>query len=241
MAAYDEAGKQLVIVATNTSSSDQDYDFDLSQFSSIGDAVNVIRTSGSMDDGEKWAELAPLSTYDSGFYATLKANSVTTYIVQGVENNVGELTQIPLSTSMVTGSTPYKNSTTNIVTNVIDGNTSTFFDGVTNGYVKIDLGENKNYSLDAIGYAPRSGYEYRCVDASFYGSLDGANWIPLTTITSTPSSGMNYIYAKRFTNDITIRYLKYTVPSGVPSNSVNQDGSYNCNIAEIKLYGTALR
>jgi hypothetical protein len=238
LVAYDETGKQLVIVATNTSSSDLDYDFDLSQFSAIGDHVSVVRTSGSLADGEKWARLSPITTHNSGFYATLKANSVTTYIVQGVENDGSNITEIPLSSDMITGSTPYKNSTTNIVANVADGNTSTFFDGVVDGYVLIDLGEAL-YNLDAIGYAPREGYEYRCVDAAFYGSTDGENWTPITSITSKPSTGMNYIYSKYFTNNMPIRYLKYTVPSGVPNNGVNNDGAYNCNIAEIKLYGSS--
>lgn len=237
LVAYDETGKQLIIVAMNTSASDLNYNFDLSQFSEIGDSVNAVRTSGSLSNGEKWAVLNPLSTYDSGFYATLKGNSVTTYILQDVENDSANLTEFPLSASMVTGSIPYKNSTTNVVTNVVDGNTSTFFDGVVDGYVLIDLGENSSYTLEAIGYAPRTGYEYRCVDASFYGSLDGQNWTLITTITSKPSAGMNYINAKNFISNVPIRYIKYTVPSGAPNNGVNNDGAYNCNIAEIKLYG----
>lgn len=85
LATYDQVEKKLVIVATNTSATKLHYQFDLSQFSVVGDSVQVIRTSGSLAKGEKWAELTPITTKSSFFYAALKANSVTTYIVEGVE------------------------------------------------------------------------------------------------------------------------------------------------------------
>ena len=85
VAAYDSEGKKLVIVATNTNGEDKSVDFNLESFSAVGSKVKVIRTSGSVSNGEKWAELDPIDTYGKGFIATLKANSVTTYIVEGVE------------------------------------------------------------------------------------------------------------------------------------------------------------
>ena len=85
VAAHDSTGKKLVIVATNTDGSDKSTDFDLSAFSKVGSSVSVIRTSGSMSNGEHWAELEPLSTNGKGFNASLKANSITTFIVEGVE------------------------------------------------------------------------------------------------------------------------------------------------------------
>ena len=85
VAAYDNKGKQLVIVATNTNGSDKSVDFNLESFSKVGTNVKVIRTSGNVSDGEKWAELDPINTYGKGFIATLKANSVTTFVVEGVE------------------------------------------------------------------------------------------------------------------------------------------------------------
>ena len=85
VAAYDNEGKKLVIVATNTNGEDKSFDFNLESFSAVGSKVKVIRTSGSVSNGEKWAELDPIDTYGKGFIATLKANSVTTYIVEGVE------------------------------------------------------------------------------------------------------------------------------------------------------------
>ena len=85
VAAYDPEGKKLVIVVTNTYGTDKNVDFNLESFTSVGNSVKVIRTSGSVSSGEKWAELEPISTSGKGFNATLKANSVTTYIVEGVE------------------------------------------------------------------------------------------------------------------------------------------------------------
>ncbi|ORX86613.1 glycoside hydrolase, partial [Anaeromyces robustus] len=79
VAAYDNEGKKLVIVATNTAGSNKIVDFDLSTFTSVGYNVRVIRTSGSMSNGEHWAELTPLIPYGKGFNAELKANSITTF------------------------------------------------------------------------------------------------------------------------------------------------------------------
>ena len=85
VAAYDSAGKRVIIVATNTDGSDKSTEFNLSTFSKVGSKVSVIRTSGSMSSGEHWAELSPLSTNGKVFNASLRANSVTTFIVEGVE------------------------------------------------------------------------------------------------------------------------------------------------------------
>jgi O-glycosyl hydrolase/predicted RNase H-like HicB family nuclease len=85
VAAYDSKGKKLVIVATNTSNANKTVDFNLTSFKSVGYNVRVIRTSGSINNGEHWAELPPLVPYGLGFNAELKGNSVTTFIVDDVE------------------------------------------------------------------------------------------------------------------------------------------------------------
>ena len=61
--------------------------------------------------------------------------------------------------------------TTNVGTNVVDNNFSTFFDGVANGYVTLDL--KAEMPIAAVSYAPRAGYESRCEEAVIYGSTDG--------------------------------------------------------------------
>ena len=85
VAAYDSDGKKVVIVVTNTAGNEKSTEFNLSAFSTVGSKVSVIRTSGSMSNGEHWKELEPLSTNGKGFTASLKANSITTFIVEGVE------------------------------------------------------------------------------------------------------------------------------------------------------------
>ena len=84
LTALDKENGRLVIVATNTKADDVVYDFDLSMFASVGSTVQVVRTSGDMKTGENWAELEPLSVLEKKFSATLKANSITTFIVENV-------------------------------------------------------------------------------------------------------------------------------------------------------------
>lgn len=90
LAAYDPEGKKLVIVAVNLEAEDKLWQFDMSDFASVGAEISAVRTSGSMEDGENWADvtnLAGIETDVSGklFEATLKGNSITTFIVEGVE------------------------------------------------------------------------------------------------------------------------------------------------------------
>lgn len=236
VAAYDKEGKKAVIVAINTGSEDKVYNFDLSHFTTIGDKVQVIRTSGDIETGENWKELndniLSIDTNSKNFHATLKGNSITTYIVEDVTlDEYKDLNEISLKGDMVTGSTPWNNSS-NVASKAVDGDITTFFDGVTNGYAIINLG--KIYKLDAISYAARAGFGSRCVNASFYGSMDGKEWTKLYTIVNTPSSSnYNYIYSDEFdqqgNSQFEYRYIKYAVPEG--------DTTANCNIAEIKLYG----
>lgn len=233
VAAYDKTGHKAVIVATNTSATDRVYGFDLSQFSTMGNSIQVIRTSGDMATGENWAtvndNILSADTANRNFYATLKSNSITTYIINDVVFAEKQLTEIPLTADMVTGSAPW-NQSADVAANVVDQNIDTFFDGINNGYVTVNLG--KAYSIDAISYMPRKGYIERCVKASLYGSADGTNWTKLYTIDNKPSAtNYNYILAHEFEGmDNTYRYIKYAVPEG--------DNAAACNLAELKIYGT---
>lgn len=232
VAAYDKEGNQLVIVATNDGSSTKKLDFDLSEFSEIGDSVQVIRTRGSMANGEHWADIGDIKTQGSGFSAELAAQSVTTYIVEGVKAVDFSADKIEIDTSKVTGSNPWKDSA-DVPQKVFDGNTATFFDGVGNGWVQADLGDV--YDISGIRYSPRSGYEYRCPGGTFYSSADGENWNEMYTIYSEPSFGMHLI--TKLKNTEKVRYIRYQVPDGAPDSSINKDSVYCCNIAEIEVYG----
>ncbi|MEY8517354.1 discoidin domain-containing protein [Lachnospiraceae bacterium 29-84] len=251
LAAYDPEGKKAVIVAMNTQGEDKTWKFDLSRFVGMGNTIKAYRTSGSVANGEKWADVSAtdnitLNAEEKSFTATMKANSITTYIVEGVdfdqeyadnlaiEEELKEdalkdaLVKLDLNKDMVTGSAPWKDDPKNGASNVVDGDYNTFFDGVTNGWVQIDLGADQ--TIGALGYAPRSGFSGRCVGASFYGSKDGEEWTRLYTISNSPPAGQATLaYATQFASDDTVyRYIKYAVPEG--------DESANCNIAEIEVY-----
>ena len=84
MAAYNSEKQQLVIVAVNCEGSDVEHFFDLSQFKTIGKTAQQIRTSGSLADGEHWTQLEDIKMDKTGLFTSLKANSVTTFIIEGV-------------------------------------------------------------------------------------------------------------------------------------------------------------
>ena len=222
LAAYNSEDGTLVIVAINPSAAEQTVNFNLSQFKSIGNTVKAVRTSGSMDDGEHWAKLDDIFAYDSGFVAELKANSVTTFILGGVEMGDVYIKEISIGKAKVTGSTPWNNGS-DVAEKVIDGDVNTFFDGVNDGWLEIDLG--KKTEFDMIGFAPRAGFEGRMVEGRFYGSNDGKDWTELYHVTQSPAAGINYVF---MSEKCKYRYLRYDVPAG--------SGDYLCNIAEIKLY-----
>lgn len=233
VAGYDKENGQLVIVATNTSGSASEVNYDLSQFASVGETAQVIRTSGSMQNGENWKDVGDITTSVDGFTASLAPNSVTTFILDGMQASAFDAEKIEITKDMTSGSAAWKDSE-NDYAKAFDGSTATFFDGVGDGWVQVDLGQR--YDLSAIAFAPRAGYEYRCADGAFYGSADGESWSVLHTIKGSPPSGMQF--TTKLTDSAGVRYVRYQVPSGAPQTDVNKDSVYCCNIAEIALYGT---
>ena len=85
IAAYDPSKKELAIVALNTSASEREVAFDLSSFKAAGAAARAIRTSGSLADGEHWASLTDIPLTGKTLSAPLKGNSITTFLISGVE------------------------------------------------------------------------------------------------------------------------------------------------------------
>ncbi len=222
LAALDKENNQLVIVVINTEAEDIVCDFDLSMFSEVGTTVQAVRTSGDMKDGENWEELELLTTYGKGFTATLKANSITTYIVEGVVDGGEEWEEIALSEEMISSSEAIKG---NGCCYVLDGDINTYFEGKEDGFIEIDLG--KIYRLDAISYVPRSALEKRCIGGTFEGSVNGKEWFPLFTITDMPDSDWNYVTQRACTSDAICRYVRYSMPE--KNNSLY--------LAELKIYG----
>ena len=85
VAALDESGQRLTVVAFNREEEARSARLDLSAFGQAfpaGSRVRVIRTSGSMAQGEHWAELPEEITEESGLTVILAPHSVTTWIVE---------------------------------------------------------------------------------------------------------------------------------------------------------------
>lgn len=245
LSAYDPEGDKAVIVALNTSDEDKTWKFDLSAFETMGSDITAIRTSGSMEDGEKWANVTAsdnieADTENRAFTATMKANSITTYIVEGV-NGIREdagddtkpaVTEIAVNADQVSGGKVWNNGTSNTPQTVVDGDYETFYDGVdandgTPGYVIFDLGESKE--IAAFSYAPRNGYSNRMVGATIYGSDNGSDWKPIYTIDSAPSQGEDtFVYYSDFNEGktVTYRYVKIQRAS-------------ECNVSEFSVYELA--
>lgn len=244
LAVYDPKKQQAVIVAVNTSEDDKVVQYDLSNFSGMGNDVRAVRSSGALSSGENWADVSDrlylkTDAARKKITAALKANSITTFVVDGVtydksQDEDASVAEIPLSANMVNGSAPWNNNTAKGPAKTVDNDLSTYFDGVGNGYVQIDLG--KIYRLNAVGYAPRNDnngeYHKRCNGAMFYGSNNGTDWTRLYTIAETPQG--NVITTKNMdvweTDSNHYRYIKYTT-----EGTANSDK--NCNVAELKLYG----
>lgn len=230
MAAFDEKNGQLVIVSYNTSANKSDIVYDLSQFSQCGTSAKMIRTSNTED----WADAGTAAISGGALKTTLQPNSVTTFIIDGVKGGTALTDKINITSGMTSGSDSWKSDASTSYAKAFDGSTATYFDGVSDGWVQVDLGEL--YDITGIGYAPRSGYEQRMTDGMFKASADGTNWSTIYTVKGKPSSGMHFVTA--LSGDTLARYIRYEVPSGAPKNEYNTDSSYCANIAEIALYGT---
>ena len=86
VAALDETENRLITVAVNAEPDERDLTLDISAFSHAfpdGCAVRAIRTSGSVQSGENWAELPDSTVQDGSVKAILRPYSITTFIVEG--------------------------------------------------------------------------------------------------------------------------------------------------------------
>ncbi|MCR5527390.1 MAG: family 43 glycosylhydrolase [Lachnospiraceae bacterium] len=95
LAAYDKKDGEVVIVAMNTSDEEKTEKFDLSDFSTVGTNVEAIRTSGTLEDGENWSDVSDSDDIKvdqdaKTLTAELKANSITTYTIDGVSYDSSE-------------------------------------------------------------------------------------------------------------------------------------------------------
>ncbi len=128
--------------------------------------------------------------------------------------------KINVTADMITSSTPWNNGS-DVAANAFDGNASTFFDGIENGWIKVDLGER--VLVGKLGFTPRGdGYEGR-LNGTFYGSVDGVVWTQIYDIKTAPRRKTTVDYTK-FDNVAAFRYIKY-------------ENTRDCaNIAEMEIY-----
>ena len=92
LAAYNKDTGAIKIVAMNRLGEAKNYEFDLSAFTQTGDSAQVIRTSGSITDGEHWADLGTAPVNDKILSYELPANSVTTFVIDNNIDNIGYIT-----------------------------------------------------------------------------------------------------------------------------------------------------
>ncbi|MBQ6678941.1 MAG: hypothetical protein IJM76_02870 [Lachnospiraceae bacterium] len=82
VAAVTPDGKELVITAVNTEGTEVPAAFEFRNLSvKAGAEAQVIRTSGSIENGEHWKTIAPLTTRENGLDAVLQPFSVTTFFL----------------------------------------------------------------------------------------------------------------------------------------------------------------
>ncbi len=162
-----------------------------------------------MENGE-------LLLISGGAHQPINGRTLTTSIQKIVIDNEVK----PIAT---TGTVPWGEVEPNYgnrVENATDNNPDTFFDGLPDGHVLLDLG--KEYPISALGYIPRNNFGFRMAGGIFYGSKDGESWTRLHAIGAAPQSRLvHYVNIEGGS----YRYIKYT-----------SNGNEGCNVAELKVY-----
>lgn len=88
-AAYNPKDESVVIVTVNSNTDDLRWEFDLSDFHKMDEnsKITAIRTSGTMAEGENWADVSDMvhlqiNEAGTGFESDIKGSSVTTFIIK---------------------------------------------------------------------------------------------------------------------------------------------------------------
>ena len=82
LGAYDKDTGRLVLVCINTKEKSEEITVDFKQFLKCECKIKPVRTSGSLSDGEHWAELESFISQEGELNYSLKGNSVTTFIIE---------------------------------------------------------------------------------------------------------------------------------------------------------------
>jgi endo-1,4-beta-xylanase len=121
------------------------------------------------------------------------------------------------------------NNSGNTITNVFDGDLTTFFDAPDPGngdWAGLDFGAGVSNVIVQINYCPRSGSESRMVGGIFQGAnqADFSDAVTLFTVTTQPATGV--FTSASIANAAGFRYVRYLSPNG----------GYG-NVAELEFYG----
>ncbi|MCD8390918.1 MAG: Ig-like domain-containing protein [Firmicutes bacterium] len=208
LAAYNKTSGDIKIVALNSSSSDVKYTFDLSAFTSVGDTVQEIRSNNlTGDSAEHWAEITGEATLeDKKISTTLKAGTVTTYVVKGTgktnyaiitgggsQIKRGSSVSLAVASNLEYSSIVWSSSDENVATVTGDGTVTALTSGTVTIYAKIDdtmtiskTFEIPNYTLtgtaswSSSSSAPADSADYTQVaDRDFSTYFDGTKggWV----------------------------------------------------------------
>ena len=82
LAAYNKVTGKIVIVAVNDTSKTKHITFSLDGFNKTYKTAEIIRTSGSLEEGEKWADVGSVDVIDNKIKVDLKSNAITTFIIK---------------------------------------------------------------------------------------------------------------------------------------------------------------
>jgi alpha-L-fucosidase 2 len=213
-------------------------------------AYNVKRSVAS---GGPYTLIASVTT--TNFTDTNVVNGtpyfyIVTMIYAGNESgNSSEVNAIPAPhngklTGSIIGTPGSYNNLGNNITNVFDGNLTTYFDGPnsSNGngcWAGLDFGSGVSNVITQIQYCPRTGNESRMVGGLFQGANDPSftNPVTLFTVLNTPPDAVMTVQSVG--NVTAFRYARYLSPNGGWGNvsEVEFDGYPAANFAPLPPTG----
>lgn len=230
VAAYDKKTETLVLVVDHTEAENQTYQFDLHRFGDIAEDadVDVIRTSGTLEEGENWSDLSQqgivvLDPVQKQMTADVLGNSLTTYVIHGLslpEEQEKESISVPENL-------PADSGLTVTFPDLFDGS---FVSGYnrTKQLEEIVVDFGQNYELQELAFAACSKAEDSIEGGSILTSIDGKNWTELCRVDHLATSYyFNYIDPSMYQNKeaALCRYVKF-----------KDDGAYVA-LSEVKFSG----
>lgn len=214
VAAYDTKTGTLVLVIDHTEAENQTYAVDLHRFGAVAEdaSMEVIRTSGTLEEGENWADIsdqgtAVLDSEHKKMTAEVMGNSLTTYVIHGVslpEKQNKQSISIPENL-------PEDSVLAEMFSDVLDGSFVSGYNKIKNiEEIVVDLGQT--YNLQEIAFAAYPKAEDCIEGGTILTSIDGKKWTELYTVDrlATPYY-FNYVDSSMWGNAeaSVCRYVKF--------------------------------